>query len=68
LWGKSPWLPLRVRFGEQQRALQMKPGIVQRQVWRISGAYFNPCRSVLPLMCLAAIVFMTLFSVRTRAA
>ena len=40
----------------------MKPGIMQRQVWRISGAYFNPSGSVLRLMCLAAIVFMTLFS------
>jgi hypothetical protein len=59
LWGKSPWPPLRVRFGEQQRALQMKPGIMQRQVWRIAGAYFSPSRSVLPLMCVAAIVFMT---------
>jgi putative ATP-binding cassette transporter len=35
-----------------------------RQVRRISGAYFNLSRSVLPLVSLAAIVFMTLFSVR----
>jgi putative ATP-binding cassette transporter len=35
-----------------------------RSVRRISGAYFNPSRSALPLAWLAAIVFMTLFSVR----
>src|SRR6266404_5625863 len=35
-----------------------------RQVRRISWAYFNPSRSVLPLARLAAIVLMTLFSVR----
>jgi vitamin B12/bleomycin/antimicrobial peptide transport system ATP-binding/permease protein len=35
-----------------------------RQVRRISWAYFNPSRSVLPLAWLAAIVLMTLFSVR----
>jgi vitamin B12/bleomycin/antimicrobial peptide transport system ATP-binding/permease protein len=35
-----------------------------RQVRRISGAYFNPSRSVLPLVWLALIVLMTLFSVR----
>ena len=35
-----------------------------RQVRRISWAYFNPSRSVLPLIWLAVIVLMTLFSVR----
>jgi vitamin B12/bleomycin/antimicrobial peptide transport system ATP-binding/permease protein len=35
-----------------------------RQVRRISGAYFSPSRSVLPLTYLAAIVVLTLFSVR----
>jgi putative ATP-binding cassette transporter len=35
-----------------------------RQVRRISWAYFNPSRSGLPLAWLAAIVLMTLFSVR----
>ena len=35
-----------------------------RQVRRISGAYFNPRLGLLPLACLAAIVLMTLFSVR----
>ncbi|MEA3180607.1 MAG: vitamin B12/bleomycin/antimicrobial peptide transport system ATP-binding/permease protein, partial [Gammaproteobacteria bacterium] len=35
-----------------------------RQVRRISWAYFNPSGSVLPLAWLAAIVLMTLFSVR----
>jgi vitamin B12/bleomycin/antimicrobial peptide transport system ATP-binding/permease protein len=35
-----------------------------RSVRRISGTYFNPSRSALPLAWLAAIVFMTLFSVR----
>jgi vitamin B12/bleomycin/antimicrobial peptide transport system ATP-binding/permease protein len=35
-----------------------------RQVRRISWAYFNPSRSVLPLAWLALIVLMTLFSVR----
>lgn len=35
-----------------------------RQVRRISWAYFNPSRSVLPLTWLGAIVLMTLFSVR----
>lgn len=35
-----------------------------RQVRRISGAYFNPSRSAVPLAWLALIVLMTLFSVR----
>jgi putative ATP-binding cassette transporter len=35
-----------------------------RQARRISGAYFNPSRSALPLAWLASIVLMTLFSVR----
>jgi putative ATP-binding cassette transporter len=35
-----------------------------RLVRRISGAYFNPSRGVLPLVWLASIVLMTLFSVR----
>jgi vitamin B12/bleomycin/antimicrobial peptide transport system ATP-binding/permease protein len=35
-----------------------------RQVRRISWAYFNPSRSGLPLVWLASIVLMTLFSVR----
>ncbi|MDB6041846.1 MAG: alkanesulfonate transporter ATP-binding protein [Gammaproteobacteria bacterium] len=35
-----------------------------RMVRRISGAYFNPSRSALPLAWLALIVLMTLFSVR----
>ena len=35
-----------------------------RQVRRISWAYFDPSRSALPLTWLAAIVLMTLFSVR----
>jgi putative ATP-binding cassette transporter len=35
-----------------------------RQVRRLSWAYFNPARSVLPLARLASIVLMTLFSVR----
>lgn len=35
-----------------------------RQFWRITSAYFNPSRSVLPLLWLALIVLMTLFGVR----
>ena len=35
-----------------------------RQARRISGEYFNPSRSALPLAWLAVIVAMTLFSVR----
>jgi putative ATP-binding cassette transporter len=35
-----------------------------RQFFRISGDYFNPARSVLPLAWLALVVLMTLFAVR----
>ena len=35
-----------------------------RQIRRISWAYFNPSRSMMPLVWLALIVLMTLFSVR----
>jgi len=35
-----------------------------RQFWRLTAAYFHPSRSKLPLLWLALIVFMTLFSVR----
>lgn len=35
-----------------------------RQFWTITSAYFNPSRSVLPLLWLALIVLMTLFGVR----
>lgn len=35
-----------------------------RQFWRLTAAYFKPSNSKLPLLWLALIVFMTLFSVR----
>ena len=35
-----------------------------REFWKITSAYFNPSRSVLPLLWLALIVLMTLFGVR----